>query len=86
MDVICKRLDRFCDAPVSTMQRCRAAEAAANNFSDDDSVSVWNVIMAPCVPEESGSGSTARKLRRRGSWNRRIRRSDPRLITRLDHE
>ncbi|KAJ9302740.1 hypothetical protein DTO271G3_114 [Paecilomyces variotii] len=51
MNVICEDMETTCQAPESSIERCRAAEAAANQFTGDQAVAVWNQIMAPCVTQ-----------------------------------
>ncbi|GAD91937.1 hypothetical protein PVAR5_0520 [Paecilomyces variotii No. 5] len=80
MDTICTRLQDGCQAPESSVQRCRAAEAAANQFTGDEAVAAWNEIMAPCVTQPA-----VRKLRGRNEGGQSIGSRKTETITGLKH-
>lgn len=80
MDTICTRLEEGCQAPESTVQRCRAAEAAANQFTGDEAVAAWNEIMAPCVTQPA-----VRRLQGRNEGAQSIRSPKTETITGVNH-
>ncbi|KAJ9257894.1 hypothetical protein DTO271D3_1647 [Paecilomyces variotii] len=81
MNAICDRMENSCHAPESSVERCRAAEAAANQFTGDEAVAVWNEIMAPCVHQPAVRRLRGRSGRDQGVGSLKTEET----ITGVDH-